>query len=174
MNGRVLTLSAPDKDAFAPYGEFILPPDTPNERRFYSDHLSVHPDLSAPVFHMNHVLPSQCPIRVDKIERHPHAAQCFMPLDVSRYVVMVMPSDASGAPLLDQAMAFEVPGTIGVIFRPNTWHLGATVLDRAGHFAVLMWRGGNQEDDEFRTIPALTLLAANSAAPAALRQVQKT
>lgn len=148
----------PDPVEFAPYGYLVLPPDAPGKRLFYSDALHQRAAASAPVLHVNHVLPQRFPVEVSGIERHPHAAQCFFPIDVSRYVVMVMPSDTSGAPLADEALAFLMPGTMGVIFNPGVWHLGATVLDRPGHFTVLMWRGGPQQDDEFRTIAPMTLI----------------
>lgn len=152
-----VTLQVPDDMLFAPFGRFIVPPDEVGERQFYSDALVAKPAQSAPVFHVNHVQSESLPITKDTVERHPFAAQCFVPLDVSRYVVMVMPNDRNGAPDVARALAFSVPGTIGVIFHPNVWHLGATVLERAGRFAVLMWRGGAQPDDEFHDIPAITL-----------------
>lgn len=159
MRGQILTLQAPDPIAFAPYGHLVMPPDEPGKRQFYSDALHTRHVASAPVLHVNHVLPSTLPIEVSGIERHPHAAQCFFPIDVARYVVMVCPSDADGLPRLDEALAFLMPGTMGVIFNPGVWHLGATVLDRRGHFTVLMWRGGPQQDDDFRTIAPVTLVA---------------
>jgi ureidoglycolate lyase len=158
MTGPIVTPGQPDPVAFARYGHIVMPPDAPGKRQFYSDALHQRTSASAPVLHVNHVLPNTFPIEVSGIERHPHAAQCFFPIDVLRYVVMVMPSDASGAPLIDEALAFLMPGTIGVIFNPGVWHLGATVLDRPGHFTVLMWRGGLQQDDEFLTIEPITLI----------------
>lgn len=158
MTGLTVMPVAPDAMAFAPYGHLVTPPDAPGKRQFYSDTLYQRPHASAPVLHVNHVLPQPFPITVSGIERHPHAAQCFLPIDVARYVVMVMPSDEAGAPRTDQALAFLMPGTMGVIFNPGVWHLGATVLDRPGHFTVLMWRGGVAQDDEFRTIAPLTLI----------------
>lgn len=158
MIGQTAMLQQPDPDAFAAYGHLVTPPDLPGKRQFYSDTLHTRAKDSAPVLHVNHVTPQSLPIEVSEIERHPHAAQCFFPLDVSRYVVMVMPSDDTGQPHPDLALAFLMPGTMGVIFNPGVWHLGATVLDRAGHFTVLMWRGGPQQDDEFRTIAPLTLI----------------
>lgn len=159
MTQTMLSLQPPDPAAFTPFGQLVTPPDAPGKRRFYSDKLHTRPSASAPVLHVNHVSPSTLPMEVSGIERHPHAAQCFFPIDVSRYAVLVFPSDAQGDPVLDAGLAFLMPGTIGVIFNPNVWHLGATVLDRPGHFTVLMWRGGPQQDDEFRTIAPLTLLA---------------
>ncbi len=158
MTARTVIPLPPDPVAFAPFGHLVMPPDAPDKRRFYSDTLHHRPHASAPVLHVNHVLPRRFPIEVSGIERHAHAAQCFFPIDVARYVVMVLPSDDTGAPLLDGALAFLMPGTMGVIFNTGVWHLGATVLDRIGHFTVLMWRGGPQQDDEFRSIAPITLI----------------
>jgi ureidoglycolate lyase len=160
MNAGAVTLMSPDPKAFAPFGRLVTPPDAPGSRAYYSDALHERNDTSAPVLHVNHVLPQILPLSVDQIERHPFAAQCFFPLDVARYVVMVMPSDDTGGPCPDQALGFLMPANMGVIYHPRVWHLGATVLDRPGHFAVLMWRGGPTQDDDFQTIPPITLLEA--------------
>ena len=157
MTGLVVCPVAPDDEAFAPFRRFVTPPDLPGERAFYSEMLRERDSQSAPVLHVNHVPETRLPIRISKIERHPHAAQCFFPLDVARYVVMVMPSDPNGDPVVEQTLAFVTPGNTGVIFHPNVWHLGATVLDRPGQFTVLMWRDGARPDDAFRAIPPLTL-----------------
>jgi len=150
-------LQTPDDMLFAPFGRFMVPPSGIGERQFYSDALAAKSEESALVFHINNVKSATLPITKNTVERHPHAAQCFVPLDVSRYVVMVMPSKADGTPDVTRTLAFLVPGTMGVIFNPGVWHLGATVLDRPGHFAVLMWRGGAEPDDEFYDVPAVTL-----------------
>lgn len=147
---------APDAQLFAPFGSFIAPPDKPGTRSFYSDHFGP-PGLGEPVFHTNLVDPSTLPLTVDRIERHPRAAQTFVPLDVSRYVVAVMPSDPDGNPLPAEALAFLVPGSLGVIYGAGVWHLGACVVDRTGSFAVLMRRRGDETDDEFRQIERLVL-----------------
>lgn len=158
MSAASLTLRAPDPVRFAPFGRLVTPPDEPGGRAYYSDALHERNDTSAPVLHVNHVLPQVLPMSVTQIERHPFAAQCFFPLDVSRYVVMVMPSDDAGRPCPDQALGFLMPASMGVIYHPRVWHLGATALDRPGHFTVLMWRGGPLQNDDFRTIPPMTLL----------------
>lgn len=159
MISTTVPLSAPDAAAFAPFGEFVVPPESYGARRYYSDSLHRRPETSAPVLHVNRVRPQTLPVTVAKVERHPFAAQCFFPLDVSRYAVMVMPSDTDGRPCPDQALAFLMPGTMGVIFHAGVWHMGATVFDRDGHFTVLMWRGGPMQDDDFRSIPPITLVA---------------
>lgn len=159
MKGPTVALQRPDPEAFRKYGELVTPPAEVGERQFYSAALRTRRATSEPVLHVNSVQHQALPIVVSRIERHPHAAQCFFPLDVSRYAVLVMPSDGAGNPCPDQVLAFMMPGTTGVIFNPGVWHLGATVLDRPGHFSVLMWRGGPLQDDEFRNIPPMILNA---------------
>lgn len=158
-----IALCAPDAVAFAPYGRFVTPPALPGTRAFYSDAFAVHPQDTAAVVHVNHVPESRLPLMATTVERHPHAAQCFIPLDVARYAVVVMPSDAVGNPVPARALGFVVPGSVGVIYSPGVWHLGATVFDRSGHFAVMMWRGGAAADDEFRTLPTFVLSEAVAA-----------
>lgn len=135
----------PDAAAFAPFGALIQPPQTPGDRRMFSDWL-VPVEGMALQFHINHVTPAALPATLDEVERHPHAAQAFVPLDVSRYLVTVMPSDADGRPMESAVQCFLLPGTMGVIYRRNTWHAGIMVLDRPGSFAVSMWRGAEDDD----------------------------
>lgn len=151
-------LRKPDAAAFAPYGCFIDAASKAGQRKFFSEHLKARKPTSDPILHVNHIQPSSFPAEVSQLERHPYAAQCFIPLDVARYAVAVTPSDAMGQPVPEQTLAFLMPPTIGVIYKPGVWHLGATVLDRTGHFAVLMWRGGPGADDEFQTIDPMTLI----------------
>lgn len=157
MTGRQISLLAPDEALFAPFGTFISPPDAEGQRRFFSEHLQDRPRDSTPVFHTNHVAAKSLPATCDLMERHPYAAQFFIPLKVARYVVVVAPTGVDGAPLCNQAIGFEVPGSMGVIYHPGVWHMGAMALDSTGHFAVLMWRGGALPDDEFLSIAPLTL-----------------
>ena len=155
----IVRLRPPNNADFAPFGRLVEPPEMAGERAFYSESLEERPDASAPVLHVNKVEPSTLPLRVSEVERHAYASQCFFPLDVEAYITLVMPSNANGMPKPEDAMAFLMPGTKGVIYHPGVWHMGATVLERSGNFVVLMWRGGRQQDDEFHSISALTLVS---------------
>ncbi len=150
-----LTAGTPDAAAFAPFGTFIDVPAHVGERRAYNEWLPPVHGLS-PQFHTNRVAASALPLTLDQVERHPHAAQAFVPLQVTRYVVTVMASDAAGQPDPASARAFLMPRTLGVIYRAGTWHAGITVLDNEASFAVLMWRGAS-DDDVFATIPPLVV-----------------
>ncbi|HMO08426.1 MAG TPA: ureidoglycolate lyase [Paracoccaceae bacterium] len=144
----------PDAAAFAPYGALIEPPQAPGDRRMFSDWIAPVAGL-APQFHINHVAPAALPLRLDMVERHPHSAQAFVPMDVSRYLVTVMPEAADGRPDPAAALCFLMPGTMGVIYRRDAWHAGITVLDRPGAFAVLMWRGAVDDDVTAQVAPRL-------------------
>lgn len=141
----MLLPALPDAAAFAPFGALIEPPQAPGDRRMFSDWMTPVDGLSLQ-FHINHVAPSVLPLRLDQVERHPHSAQAFVPMDVSRYLVTVMPSRADGLPDPAGALCFLMPGTLGVLYRRDAWHAGITVLDRPGAFAVLMWRGAADDD----------------------------
>jgi len=156
-----LTARDPDPAAFASFGVFLQPPVGVGERSTFGQWLEPVPGLSQHC-HLNRVAPSTLPFTLDRVERHPHAPQLFLPMGVSRYLVTVMPSDDGGAPDPVQALAFLVPGTVGVAYHPGTWHAGITVLDTEATFAVLMWRGG-EEDDVFTPIPPLEVHPAGSA-----------
>lgn len=141
---------------FAPFGSLVEPPAQAGDRQFYSQWLG-GAGLS-PVFHVNHVRPTALPVLLSKLECHPHAAQCFMPLDVSRFLVSVAPSLPDGSADLGAMQSFLLPGTVGVIYAPGVWHAGISVLDRPGAFAVLMWRGAN-DDDVFADIAPTQLIS---------------
>ncbi|MFN7979124.1 MAG: ureidoglycolate lyase [Vicinamibacterales bacterium] len=151
---------------FAPFGTFVEAPAHVGERRMYSEWLTPVAGLR-PQFHVNRVAASPLPLSIARVERHPHAAQAFLPLDVARYVVTVMGADASGAPDPASTRAFLLPPTLGVVYRAGVWHAGITVLDREASFAVLMWRG-RPDDDLFADVPPITVVASAPTLPGGL------
>ena len=156
--------SRPDPVAFAPFGTFIDVPARVGERRSYSNWLTPVVGLT-PQVHTNRVPPSALPLSIARVERHPHAAQVFVPLQVTRYVVTVLPSDAQGRPDPAGARAFVLPGTLGVAYRAGVWHSGVTALDGESSFVVLMWRGA-EDDDVFAGIAPLVVVPAVAGAAA--------
>jgi ureidoglycolate lyase len=151
---RLAIRSNPNAQDIAPFGALIHKPAGYGQRQFYSDWLG-GAGLE-PVFHVNSIAPSALPAELSRLERHRHAAQCFIPLDVERYLVTVAPSRTDGSPDLDNLKSFVLPGTQGIVYERGVWHAGAMVLDRPGAFAVLMWRG-RPDDDEFLDIGAVTM-----------------
>jgi ureidoglycolate lyase len=153
--GLTLTVRAPDPEAFAPYGWFVGRPDDFGGRAHFEEWLAPV-EGRTPHYHLNRVTATSLPVTIDRVERHPHAAQLFLPVGVSRYLVTVMPSDADGAPDPAAALAFVVPGTMGIVYRPGAWHTGISSLDDEGSFAVMMWRGG-EDDDVFAEVESVVV-----------------
>lgn len=148
-----LRAAPPDAAAFAPFGGFIDVPARVGERCTYSEWLAPVPGLT-PQCYTNRVSPVALPLTLERVERHPHAAQVFLPLMAARYLVTVMPSDAEGRPQPALARAFVLPRELGVAYHPGVWHAGITALDAEASFAVLMWRGA-ADDDVFAAIPPI-------------------
>jgi len=157
-----VTVRPPDTVAFAPYGAFVDPPNAFGERAVFSQWLEPVAGRTQQS-HVNRVACSTLPLRVDRVECHPHASQLFVPMgEVSRYLVVVMPSDAGGDPDTSRAQAFVVPGSRGVVYAPGVWHTGISVLDADASFAVFMWRGG-EDDDVFASVPPFEVVAGDVA-----------
>ena len=140
-----------------PSARWSTAPDAHGARTHYSDWVAPADGLALQ-FHTNSVAVSEGPISLDRMERHPHSAQVFVPMAVSRYLVTVMPAALDGAPDPAGILCMVLPGTVGVIYRKNVWHSGVTVLDTDGSFAVLMLRGA-PDDDVFAPVGPLSLMA---------------
>ena len=140
-------------EAFALFGELVAHRGV-DARRYLRD----VPEGAAPAANLRmwvsrYPAPRPLPVVHKKLERHPHSAQTFIPLRVSRYVVVCAPADAAGDPDAGRARAFVVgPGT-GVAYRRGVWHGPMTVLDEPAEFAVVMWSTGDAgRDDEWRDL----------------------
>ncbi len=143
---RLMPLTA---EAFKPFGQVIEAPAMPNERRVYTRWLGSERRGMTPRLHVNRVNETLLPYLIEKLERHPHSAQIFFPVDVLRYILVVAPAADDGFPQVSAARAFVVPGDLGVVYASGLWHAGVTVLDRPASFSVLMWRNDSNDDEEF-------------------------
>jgi ureidoglycolate lyase len=146
------------KEAFAPFGDVI---DLPTEagRQYYEDALGnlraeARPSLSVS---LKDDTPDR-PLRAELLERHEFSSQTFVPIDVTRWLIMVAPHAAQGGPDTSAVRAFIATGEQGVTYKPNTWHHGLIVLDKPGRFAVFMWRTGIKDDEEFVPVEPFTVL----------------
>jgi ureidoglycolate lyase len=144
-----ITLAPLTETAIAPFGAIIQPPAEPGLRNFYTSWLGSERTGMTPRLHVNKVMATTLPCTIDTLERHPHSSQIFIPLDVTRYIVVVAPEAPNGGPDITRVQAFLAPGNVGIVYRQGVWHAGASVLDGPGSFAVLMWRNDTPDDEEF-------------------------
>lgn len=138
--------------AFAPFGEVLAAPADPG-RTYFPDGLGNGRPSAGLALSLSKHAPVALPLRSAVLERHAFSSQTFLPLSVSRYLVIVAPPAPDGGPDAAQARAFVAGPGQGITYRTGTWHHGMTVLDRAAEFAVVMWRDFTAADEEFVTLP---------------------
>lgn len=141
-------------EAFAPYGDVLAPPSDFG-RAYFDEGLRNARAAARPSLSVSHARPlAGLPLEAKVMERHEFSSQSFLPLDVSRWLVIVAPSAADGGPDPSRAVAFVAGPGHGVTYHAGTWHHPVTPLDRPARFAVFMWRDGTSADEEFRALAA--------------------
>jgi len=100
------------------------------------------------------------PLQFASLERHEFSSQTFVPIDISRWLVLVAPPDANGGPAADRVEAFLATPQQGVSYRPNTWHGALTVFDRVARLTVFMWLDGTPSDEEIVAVSPFTVRGA--------------
>ena len=134
---------------FAPFGD-LLHNAGPARRRVYRDTTQTGEGPGELLFSVSHVAPVETtPVSVTQLERHPYSVQTFIPLKVSRWLIIVAPDLPDGSPDVTRLRAFLAQPGYGISYRRGTWHQGTTVLDADAQFGVLMWRRIADDDSEF-------------------------
>lgn len=144
----VLTRPA-TSEAIAPYGTLLTTPNVPRDGRRASFSTGLGPLVpdAQPYLSMSRIRRTpRRQVAVAELESHPYSSQTFIPLDVSRWLVVVAPKAVNGEP--DEAMigAFLLGPNQGITYSAGTWHHQIIVLDRGATFAIFWWRTGRKED----------------------------
>lgn len=135
--------------AFAPFGDVLQAPAEFGRTYFDAGLTNKRPAAECSLSFSLIAATGDFPLTAVEMERHEFSSQSFMPVDVSRYLIAVAPALETGLPDTRQAQAFVVPGDVGITYGANVWHHPIAVLDRPGRFAVLMWKDGGDQDEEF-------------------------
>jgi ureidoglycolate lyase len=147
------------QEAFAPFGQVIVRPERPGQRVDVTGLENRRPH-ARPSLRMSMSAPVQLPLVGRVMERHRFSSQSFVPLDVSRYLIVVAPHAKDGGPDMAQARALVARGDQGVLYNADTWHYPMSPLDRPAQFAVLMWRDETPEDIETVTLATPIMIDA--------------
>ena len=99
------------------------------------------------------------PWTLDRLERHPYSTQSFLPLGETSYLVIVALSGENGTPDLNTVAAFSVPSGVGIAYNPTTWHAGMSFLGGPGHFAMLIYESGTNDDCVYEAITPVQIVA---------------
>jgi ureidoglycolate lyase len=147
-------------DAFSPFGRVVSaglqPGSSANQGTavrfdFCADLRSTRPEAK-PNLAVFRSVAKALPFEVKLLERHPCSTQVFLPLVISRYLVVVAPNAEDGGPDLERLAAFTcLPGQ-GVEYAVGTWHHPMVALDVPGEFAMFAWEDGGARDCEVRPL----------------------
>ena len=145
--------------AFTPFGQVIERP-VDFGRVYFSDALANGRAVAKASLTLSKARPLEAAaLTAAKMEGHEFSSQSFVPIDVSRYLVIVAPHAAGGGPDGARLHAFVARGYQGVTYGMNIWHHPLCVLDRPGQFAVFMWLDGGRGDEEIVDLPAPVLVS---------------
>ncbi|SHG00597.1 ureidoglycolate lyase [Kaistia soli DSM 19436] len=143
--------------SFAAFGALIRHPGG-SERHYLPAVLATPLPDARPALWIHPVKPAQWPLRIDKLERHPHGAQSFMPLGSGHALVVVCGKDAEGMPDPKALRAFLCPPATGFTYHPGVWHHGLTSIDAAIDFVVVMAAHGVTGETDWFSLPtAITI-----------------
>lgn len=78
------------------------------------------------------------------LEKHPHSTQLFVPMNASRYIVVV--ALGGDRPDLATLTAFLVEGARGISYSPGVWHHPMIALDVETDFVVFVHEDRSSED----------------------------
>ncbi len=136
-------------ETFAPFGQVLMADKGLPEYNAWAGRIeSLRPQARLNVTYMS-MQPAPFPATLSEFERHPFSHQMFVPLDGTRHLVVVCPSQANGQPDLANIAGFHAAGGQTVIYSANVWHTPRTVLFDPGAFIMLRWDEGNSMDTEF-------------------------
>lgn len=98
------------------------------------------------------------------LEHHPYSTQSFIPMNASRYLVLVAEGDRE-APNLDTVHAFIASGTQAITYRPGVWHAPMVGLDSQIVFAMFVNESSTEGDCTVITLPSTRTIIVPPAAP---------
>lgn len=146
---RSLTAVPISAEAFAPFGQLLQAP-AKSGRDYFNEALASSRPAAIPSLSVTHTPQfDQAAITVKMMERHEFSSQTFIPMNVSRYVIIVAPHLPGGGPDADAAQAFMVLPHQAITYAQNVWHYPMTVLDQDSQLAVVMWTDSAGGDEEF-------------------------
>jgi ureidoglycolate lyase len=138
--------------AFAPFGDVLA--FDPAQAWRVNDGNALRADLPVrfsyfagqPKLALFRVDAQRLPMTVNAFERHPNSSQVFFPISADRFLVVMAPRAADGAPDAGKAEAFIGQRGQGVAYLPDVWHAPIVALDTDGDFLMLIWEQDAPED----------------------------
>ena len=141
------------EEAFAVFGALIRHPGGPD--RIYLPAVLATPLGNAkPAVWMNAIEPPSWPLHIEKLERHPHGAQSFVPMGGGGVLVVVCGEGTDGMPDPATLRAFLCPAGTGFSYHTGTWHHGLTAVGASAEVLVVMAAHGVPGETEWFDLAA--------------------
>lgn len=137
-------------EAFAPFGEVISGLEAPGRKIPAAELLSLRP-AAKPILGISHIAAITTPLFIRRIERHLHSSQTFIPLGNARFIVVVAAA-CTRPPAPNQFRAFLASSGQAVSYAPGTWHHPLVAIGESANFVSLIWRAGDDEDEQFAEV----------------------
>jgi ureidoglycolate lyase len=162
---RTLTARPLTAEAFAPYGDLLMPKPEP-DKIINQGKCGRHHDLAKLDFADGRAGISlfvsearHLPYRVELVERHPEGSQAFVPLDGVPMIVIVAP-DVDGSPGQPEAF-LSAPGQ-SINLHRGTWHGVLAPFQQPGQYIVIdrIGDGANLEEHWFKEPWIVTEISA--------------
>lgn len=142
------------REAFAAFGDVIesahsrsMPINGGMTTRFHDlARVDPGPGDSRVLVNIFETLPYALPLPVNMLERHPLGSQAFVPMDGSRFLVVVAP--AGDAVRIEDIRAFVTNGRQGVNYARGVWHHPLVVTQQRASFVVIDRGGAGPNCDE--------------------------
>jgi len=147
---RTLTAVPLEREAYAPFGDVIAAKPgfrSANQGTAQkSEHLAELVDRrgARPNLSVFRCAPREVPFEVGLLEKHGASTQVFVPMNATRYLVIV--ALGSDEPDLATLRAFVASGVQGITYRPGVWHHPMVALDRETDFFCLVYEDGTEAD----------------------------
>ena len=149
------------KEAFSPFGRVFSAPNHQNQgivvnqgrgRRYplIPSFFTADADSRYPAPSLFRIQPSVSSFPLEIMEKHPFSAQLFIPIEVSRYLVVV--AGGTSSPDLSTLKAFIAPGNQGISYHQGIWHAPLIALDRDSLFFSMLYETGDENDTKEVTI----------------------
>ncbi|MFA5172134.1 MAG: ureidoglycolate lyase [Sulfuriferula sp.] len=134
-------------EAFAPFGDVIEAKSTNTflinngqAQRFHDlAKIDVSMGDGRPLISLVRSAPTQFPLTLKLVERHPLGSQAFIPLGNYQFLIVVALTNSNDLP--DTLHAFLSNGQQGINYKPGVWHHPLIVFDHTTDFLVID-RGG--------------------------------
>jgi ureidoglycolate lyase len=164
----VIPAAALTARAYAPYGDVISAArddvdardanlGTAARRNFLADLFNDRPHARLNIASFRCAPRAPEGLAISLLEKHPRSTQAFIPMNATRYLVVV--AGGGDAPDLSTLRAFVASGTQGITYHPGVWHHPMIALDAPTDFTCLVWEDGTDDDCVVHDLDALLPIA---------------